>query len=73
MSHILQVSVSFSSRCPNVIRHNPLPGISELSPDNVSNSQATADESLAYQAFMQIENAKLRHQIVDLVEQIADE
>jgi transcriptional regulator with XRE-family HTH domain len=73
ISHILQVPVSFFfDGAPNVPGQPE--GLTEApSPAYVSDFLATSDGLALTKAFMGIKNAKLRRQIVNLVEQIASD
>jgi transcriptional regulator with XRE-family HTH domain len=73
ISHILQVPVSFFfDGAPNVPGQPE--GLGEApSPAYVSDFLATSDGLALTKAFMGIKNAKLRRQIVNLVEQIASD
>jgi transcriptional regulator with XRE-family HTH domain len=73
ISHILQVPVSFFfDGAPNVPGQPE--GLGEApSPAYVSDFLATSDGLALTKAFMGIKNAKVRRQIVNLVEQIASD
>ncbi len=72
IAHILQVQVSF------FFEGAPLPpggpsGFAEESTEYLQNTLSTADGLALVKAFSNIQNAKLRRRIVDLVEEMAGE
>ena len=73
MAHILQVTVPFFFEGAPRTAGQSRRGGEAPSPAYVSEFLATADGLNLVKAFMQIDNAKVRHSLARLVEQIAEQ
>jgi transcriptional regulator with XRE-family HTH domain len=72
ISHILQVPVSFLFEGAPTLHPHQDSANAAPSPSYVSDFLATSDGLALTKAFMRIKEPRLRHRIVDLVEEIAE-